>query len=519
MLCQKLFGNSPPQEPDALKTIAEIAAQDDATAILPLSHFLTDESPLVRRTAADAIGHLMALCRPEQLVELEGLVRHYWGGYSYPKWVQFGRQDVDKLPTPRTTQAAALGLASFHWNGRIRERAVQLLDSITDGSEVPFLLIRLNDWVDAVREPARLAVTRRLHGSKLEAFIANIALVVRLLEQHRVDHGQIVQAVMQSLVTPEHEDALTDMVQSDNRDVRRSVFHAAIQLSGGHRIRLVTTCVQSTDPVIRLSCVRLATSVFALEELAAFLRQLENDPFMPVRREVLRARVECLLEESESSIQAALFDRSPAIRELARYHLRKRGQQEGAEIYRNAIRNGYRIDRAIAGIGDTGNVSDTELVLPFLQSSLTRIRLAAVIAIGRLGASTHVEPLFERLTDECPKVALAAANTLTGCSAAIGMERLWTLYCTHQEAHMRMAAVRLLDGLGSWDKLPHMIRAAADSDERIAERAMFSASRVCARVYTRRSEQQQMAIDESLREMAGRLPASFESLLRGRLCS
>lgn len=517
MLFQRLFGEPLQHESDRLKAVRDIAANNETSAILPLSQFLMDESPLVRQAAANELGHLVARCRPEELVQLDREMRYYCGWHGCPEWHRFRKQDVDDLPIPETTHASVLGLVSFHWNGHVRERAVQLLDAVEDGSEIPFLLIRLNDWVDAVRETARLAVERRLCGDAFDPFFSNIAFVVRLLEQKRVDHGPLVQTVVQGLVKPEHQGALTGMVQSNNRNVRRPVFHAAMQLPGPHRLRLVSVCTESPDPVIRLSCVRLAPSIFTLEGLAAFLRRLEDDPFMPVRREVLRARVKSVPEESESAVHAALFDRSPAIREEARYHLLRRGQQDFADMYRNAIRNGFRLDRAIAGIGDTGDVADTERVCPFLQSSLISLRVAAITAIGRLGADIHVEPLFERLTDESPRVVRAAANALKGCAAAIGKERLWKLFCTHHTAHVRMAALRLLDGLGSWDKLPYMIQAAADSDMRIAERAMSSASRVCTRVFTRPSVQQQIAIEECMRVMTGRLPASFDARLRNWL--
>ena len=305
---------------------------------------------------------------------------------------------MDKLPTPKTVQAAVLGLASFHGNGHVRERAVQLLDAIEDGSELPFLLIRLNDWVDVVRQVARLAVERRLHGEAFQAFVTNIALVFRLLEQQRADHGPLVQAVVRGLVQPEHEAALIDIVQSDSRNVRRTAFRAAMELSGPHRVRLANVCISSADPIIRLWCLQSATSIFDSDRLAAFLRHCEDDPFMPVRREVLRVRVVCLPEECGEALNAALFDRSPAIREEARFHLRKRGQQDFADIYRRAVQEHAQLDRAIIGLGETGDVSDAALVLPFLQSDCTRLRLAAVIAIGRLGAEAHAERIFERLT-------------------------------------------------------------------------------------------------------------------------
>lgn len=513
-LLQRLFGSSIQGESDKLKAIVEIAAEGEPAAILPLSHFLTDKSPLVRQAAADAVGSLVATCQPEDLAELDAEMRCYCYWHSLRSWDRFRKQDVGKLPRPSGAEAAVLGLASFHRNGHVRERAIELLDAIEGGSELPFLLIRLNDWVDAVRQAARSAVERRLHGGDFAPFVGNIALVFRLLDQQRADHAPLVQAVVRRLVEPEHEVALLGILKSDNRSVRRIAFQAAMDLDGNHRVRLVTECMHSTDPVIRLWSVRWAASITATDNLEALLRPLEHDTFMPVRREILRARIQSFPEKAEEALNAALFDRSAAIREEARFHLRKRGRSEFAETYRHAIREGLVFEGAIAGLGDTGTAEDAELLLPILQSASTRLRATAVAAIGRLGAENYAEAIFHRLADESPRVAKEAAKALRERVAVIGQERLWELFRSEARGHVRMAVLRLLDGLASWEKLPYMIRAAADSDESIATRGMISASRLYNRVFTQPSAQQRERIEASIAETAGKLPPGFEAEIR-----
>ena len=77
-----------------------------------------------------------------------------------------------------------------------------------------------------------------------------------------------------------------------------------------------------------------------------------------------------------------------------------------------------------------------------------------------------------------------------------------------------MAVLRLLDGLGAWEKLPYMVRAAADPDERIAARAMVSASQLCNRVFTRPSAEDKQKIQKAIDEKAGALKPSFGTELQ-----
>src|SRR5579872_1118675 len=79
------------------------------------------------------------------------------------------------------TRSSMLGYASFHRNGYVRHEAIRLLAQIEDGSELPFLLIRQNDWVQPIAGEARTAVESRLTEAYLPNFVKNFALVVRLL--------------------------------------------------------------------------------------------------------------------------------------------------------------------------------------------------------------------------------------------------------------------------------------------------------------------------------------------------
>lgn len=508
-LYQRFFMRPFQGESDKLEAIVEIVAENNPALVPSLSCFLTDASPLVKRAAADAVGRLVALCRPEQLVALDESMRSHFGWHPYREWDRIRKQDVDRLPASKSMQSATLGLASCHHNGHVRERAVQLLDAINDGSELPFLLIRLNDWVAPVRQAARTAVERRLHGGVLEPFVANVPHVFRLLEQQRVDHTALVCAVMRVLIQPENEAVLVGMVNSDNRFVRRTAFREAMELPGNHRFRLLDVCIRSPDTVIRLWSARRGVALLDQDSLTEVLQHLERDTFMPVRREVLRVRIECFPGEAEGSLGTALLDRSFAIRDEARFHLRKRGEVEFAETYRHAFRKGIVCEAAVAGLGETGVAEDVDLILPFLQSDSARMRAVGVAAVGHLDGETHVEAIFERLKDVSPRVAKEAAKALGECTSSIGQERLWELFCSEKREHVRLAVLRFLDGLPAWEKLPYMIRAAADQNERIASRAVVSVTQLYNRVYTKPSGEQEARLQASIAETAGRLPPTF----------
>jgi hypothetical protein len=76
-----------------------------------------------------------------------------------------------------------MALASFHPSGYVREEAIAHLAAVWDGTELPFLLIRVNDWVAPVRAPGE----RSSSGSRLIAGLTKweaIAYLAHALPDH-----------------------------------------------------------------------------------------------------------------------------------------------------------------------------------------------------------------------------------------------------------------------------------------------------------------------------------------------
>ncbi|MFI5461079.1 MAG: hypothetical protein ACHRXM_37200 [Isosphaerales bacterium] len=145
-------------------------------------------------------------------------------------WEQLTPAGVRTLITEGSTRTSVLGLLSFHRNGYVRHEALRLLAQSHDGSELPYLLIRQNDWVESIRADARRAVQARLDEGYLPDFVGNLPLVVHLLAFRRHDHADLVRQVIGMLVQPEHDELLARAIRSQDRTVRRSVIRLALDL-------------------------------------------------------------------------------------------------------------------------------------------------------------------------------------------------------------------------------------------------------------------------------------------------
>ncbi len=120
---------------------------------------------LRRRTSATATAILQhqgvpALPSLEMQLRRSSSSRLYASGHFYPchrDWFDLQPSSLAAVVDDSDPHAASvLGLLSCHEDGHVREAAVRALAARGEG--LPWLLMRVNDWVSAVRVRATTAV-------------------------------------------------------------------------------------------------------------------------------------------------------------------------------------------------------------------------------------------------------------------------------------------------------------------------------------------------------------------------
>jgi HEAT repeat protein len=516
------FGWLTGEEDKRSQLVDEVASGGEIAAIPLVVDILFDESPRLAEAARDCIHRLLALVPQRDLPAFEEYFRrceyYYWG--SPLRWLALRPESVSRLPKTLASRTSILGLASFHRSGYVRESAVRELDLIEDGSEVPFLLLRLNDWVAAVRLAAKIAILPRLVPRNLEHFHRSIHLVFRLIEWKRDDHEAVVRAVMAQLVSPQHESALHELLNCEDRFVRRRCFQLAVGIEGPHQQRLVTAGLRATDEVVRFWAARSARKEFQGLQLLDALHLMGQDQFLPVRREALLGWIEREPDCAARHLDEALLDRGDSIRELARFHLTKLGKSDFANVYRKAVSRGDRIETALLGLGETGSSDDLSIIMPYVRNERVAIRAAAVRALGILSGEDAIQELLKSLQDDSRRVSVAAKIGLERHLDDIDAANLLSIASSDYRMHVQMAALQLLDQIPTWTALPCLIQMAAHREPVLAEHSRMLIERKFNRVFTNPKPAERLELQHAMELSRRALPSNFltalESWLRTR---
>ena len=466
------FRGAPP-EVRVLKQIGNSHELDAVDEVLP---FVLSDRRDVANAAAEAIHQILEKRTSEELRELEVSLRHqdsYSEYYAY-EWFKLSPNTIERLINFADASVSVLGLATFHWNGYVREAAIKKLDLINTGAEIPYLLLRVNDWVAELRIAATQSIRARLKPQFVDSLLGSFALILRLKDTRRADHTQLLREIYGLLQQDENRPALLKYLQSDDRTIRRAIFRLFLTSENPISFEVFEKALTENDSVIRVIAAESVGTKVAGERLEQLLRVMKKDRFMPVRREALRIEVKHDLPTARQSLVSALLDAHPSMREEARYQLRKTSvPMDMASHYRQSLESGLFLFAAISGLGETGGVTDAQSVLPFVSHQHSKIRHAAIKALAQLDFSSHVDSLFKALGDESPRVSRQALMSLLKGRAMISGERLWKLFASSEQFYVKRNAVILIAKLSKWDSICYLLRALHTADENVLNSTRF----------------------------------------------
>ena len=450
---------------DRAQLFAVIAKFSEPALIPYLAWFMFSSSGKERRVATQITADLLAKMPIEDLPALDKRIRANWSLQgSEPKFspVILGHL-TDSGPHLRTT----LSVASMHPNGYLREEVIRRLNVVTEGWELKFLLIRLNDWVPEVRARAKPAVLARLRDDCLEELFQSLPIVLVLEHRCRAEHREVLDQIDTLLQAPPGRTRLTAGLNHSDKGIRRKCWQLLSTSSEIGLGTLIDLASSSSDPIISAQTVQLLEAHVTAPKARAFLNHSVRSSFSPVRRLALRALATHFPDDTVGLLHELIFDPSTSVRATSRYHLGELSTQDFSRIYAEAIAKGLYGRRlaAIAGLAETGASADADLLLPFLADARAALRRTAVLALVRLTGEKYLDRIVGMLRDPAASVVKQAARSLRPYADFIGGSKLIQLFETAEQSPSWLGALSLIASLSKWDALLYLLRASRFPDE------------------------------------------------------
>src|SRR6266853_4922946 len=423
--------------------------------------------------SANAIHRLLGQLKPADFARFDEFVRQSYSEWRARRepWYSMNPKDVGHLASLGEMSVSLLGIASCHTNGYVREAAVGELGKTKTGAELPFILIRANDWVPEIRSSARNYLLNRIRPDYIHHLMDWLPLALRLSKVGRDDHSAILEAIRGLLASSEAREALREGFESHDHFVRRFCFQLALNSNEADFLTVLQRAFVERDAQVRKEAVYKLHAILPGGGAKELLIRARNDGCMAVRREALHIFAEKYAAEADQEFQSALLDANIAVREEAHYYFQKKGTVDLRAYYSHRLENSNsrQLCAAIAGVGETGVAKDSQLVERFLNNQHSKVRVATLHTIAKLNPDAYLDKFVLALDDASSKVAREAVLALSKKANSVGGQRLWEIYDSCRYPHGKRWALFLLARINKWDSIAFLIQSLPDQNDSCVE--------------------------------------------------
>jgi HEAT repeat protein len=449
-------------------TLKQIADSREVRVVPALLPVLAADETLAPHVAA-VIAELVHDVTPVRLSWLDEQVRHgsyaqYWSN----AWHKLAPAAISRLAHTYDLNATVIGLLASHANGFVRAAALEVLAQYNSGQEIPFLSLRVNDWVEPVAARASELLVSRLRPDNRPAVLNALPFIVRVLGQRRRDHSGIEHALKSVLLSDGGEDALARGKEFDT-SVRRKMYDMLTAGGTTSKRRLLNAALNDPDAVIRARAIRSIAADPDFDDRAATLERFLRDDRVPaVRRLALAVLSEHMPERLGAVFPRVLLDRAASVRGLARFVA---STQQPAlvprAVYIEALVGTLpgQLAAAIEGVGETGSRADADLVAPFLNGNRPRIRRSALRAFAKLDAERAISAAIGALADDASSVRSAAAGILATNASRVDFDIVSRQVRSLSDAKARGNLLRVFLEAPKWEAPVFLLNALTDPDD------------------------------------------------------
>ena len=418
-----------------------------------------------RRTAA-AVQSLRGWLRfrePDSVRELDRVLR----SSSNELFHWHARKRIgDVLPKSQTAAYTPVLLCALaHPSGHVRQEAVpRVAGALRAGLPedlrqiaLEWLLLRRNDWVEAVASVAVEETDQLLVDLPPSLWVGVLALIDGLGSMHRRSQRSFVDALHARMRTSAWLDALLGGAFSWHKPSARLAAGFLLTHPDGQQPHVRDVLLTAKQSGVRLMLARSLGDEVPVEDRMKYIASFEGDGFPAIRSQGLRLRTAWMPETLPEAHDRFLFDRSRLLRLQAQYAIDRAG---GSPIARYREELDAMPARAICGVGETGSECDASLLEPYLDHPRSKVRGSAVFALARLMGNKVKPVLIEALVDPSSHVARLAARALQGKVGPSDIRRLAELLRGAPPQHARRNLMTLLIQADHWESLGPLIHEA-----------------------------------------------------------
>ncbi|MBR6309159.1 MAG: hypothetical protein IKR39_11190 [Lachnospiraceae bacterium] len=410
--------------------------------------------------AAEAVARYMEKLDYTGICSLEDWFRQFTSMEWSIDWKEIEPKSIKTMT--KADYLWVLRLGTFHPNGFFREKCIRELKA--DKASVPFVILRLNDWVKQVRnvaEEACLSVTG-MSGTEIIAYLPYLEKVKRGIRANNAVIKEFEDRM--AAEAGKHSDLFDkSFVRKYDVKTRKAAYRlfAGRKLLSKDEINSIISLEKNSQIQALLMTLLMDNYDVSTEELDDYLKHKS----VTVNYKALECKYK-RVSNSWDGLEDFLLAKSAGMRAYVRYILERHTQTDVAAYYKMRLETDNR-KICIQGLGECGTKEDAETLKPYLEDSDEGIVKVTLHAIGSLLREDGAEIYWRFLQDAHEVVARQAYREIAAHDVRYGAEKIYdTLIGTESELLKEKLTLMLLKE-PVWEALPYRLMLYASEDEAI----------------------------------------------------
>ena len=347
-----------------------------------------------------------------------------------------------------------LRLGTFHPNGYFREKCICKLSK--DNESVKFILLRLNDWVEPVREAAVNVIWNQIPKLNVEELVNCLPYLEKVKHGRRKDRQEFqkLEAYIADWIQRHLQKVNLLNFRKYELKARKYLYHILLEhnLLSKEEIVAVLNWEKNGQCQAMLMTMLLNHNMLSIEELNVFLKHKSKI----VQRKALEQKYS-ITKNYWEGLEKMLLSSSASIREQVAYILQKHTKIDVVAYYTERLETSYK-KICILGIGEYGNAEDANSLLVYLKDSEETIVKSTLRTVSRLWEQKANEIFWEYLQDKRPVVVRAAFREIAANHVAYGAKQVYELFQQTDSALLREKLAYQFLRERAWDRLPYVLR-------------------------------------------------------------
>lgn len=440
----------------------------DITALAEVyTVFASGDKSLTAR-GGRAVREFLKVYDLQQMMRLGERFRQYTSMEWSIHWSNISLKRVKHHFETEQDYYSALILGCFHPNGYFREQCI--VELAEEPNSLPYLILRMNDWVSNVRQTANRLVSEHIGACGIGELLEAAQALSKVRRSVRREDGDVrrverelqaqVKKALSALPLDERglSPQLLQLIAGYGLEARRSSYE--ILFSAPLLGRNAAEALLRREKQGWCKCYIFSRIAEMYDLPDGWIDRYLTSRSSAIRRKALEYQYE-KRKDAWPGLEGMLLDKSRGVREYAGFILTRHRNFALPDFYRTHLTDEEPV-AAILGLGETGDEEDAELLLQFLKRPEERIAASALRVLGKFLGTTGGELFWSSLFDERTAVVKAAYQALTKNRILCGAERIYREFeqrtAENKDGYVRERLLRLLLREKSWDRLPYLLR-------------------------------------------------------------